>query len=226
MAFNGVGVAIDKRFGARIALTIGLVLLAAGFGLLAAMSPGDGYVRLVVALVVMGAGSGTAGPAAYGTLLAALPPERAGVGSAVNDTVQQVGQALSVAILGSVLTAAYSAPMPKGVTGPALHRRGTGHRGGLPRCRAGADRQRRLRRRDVEHRRRGRVRWHRGRRGRLHGAAPALPYDCRDQRRTGQRDQRALNSRPSGVALEPDQAPRRAQDPWWVGVWVCVGEVP
>ncbi|GGT82481.1 MFS transporter [Actinomadura citrea] len=119
MAFNGIGVVVDKKLGARVALAAGLVLLAGGFGLLAMMSPGDGYPRLVIALVVMGMGSGTAGPAAYGTLLGALPPERAGVGSAVNDTVQQVGQALSVAILGSVLTAAYTDAMPENVTGPA-----------------------------------------------------------------------------------------------------------
>ncbi len=119
MVFNAVGVAVDKRLGARTAVAIGLGLLAVGFGALAMIGPGDGYSRLVVALVVIGAGSGTAGPAAYGTLLGALPPERAGVGSAVNDTVQQVGQALSVAVLGSVLTAAFSAGMPDGITGPA-----------------------------------------------------------------------------------------------------------
>ncbi|MBO2448909.1 MFS transporter [Actinomadura barringtoniae] len=121
MAFNGIGVAVDKKLGARLTLAIGLGLLAAGFGILATLSPGDGYPWLVFALVIMGAGSGTAGPAAYGTLLGALPPERAGVGSAVNDTVQQVGQALSVAIMGSVLTAAYSSSMPDSVTGPAHH---------------------------------------------------------------------------------------------------------
>jgi EmrB/QacA subfamily drug resistance transporter len=121
VAFNGVGVMIDKRFGARVALAAGLLFMAAGFGVLATISPGDGYPKLVIALVVMGVGNGLAGPAAYGTLLGALPPERAGVGSAVNDTVQQVGQALSVAILGSVLTAAYSAGMPDGVSGPARH---------------------------------------------------------------------------------------------------------
>jgi EmrB/QacA subfamily drug resistance transporter len=119
MAFNGIGVVLDKRFGPRVAVAAGLALLAAGFGVLASIAPGDGYPVLVVALVVLGAGSGTAGPAAYGTLLAALPAERAGVGSAVNDTVQQVGQALSVAILGSVLTAAYAGALPAGVTGPA-----------------------------------------------------------------------------------------------------------
>jgi predicted MFS family arabinose efflux permease len=119
LVFNGIGVTIDRKAGTRVAVSIGFGLMAVGFGLLAAISPSNGYPSLVLALVVMGAGSGTAGPAAYGTLLAALPPERAGVGSAVNDTVQQVGQALSVAVLGSVLTAGYAHGLPSGVTGAA-----------------------------------------------------------------------------------------------------------
>ncbi len=121
IVFNGIGVMVDKKLGVRAAAGIGLALLAVGFGVLATISLSDGYGTLVVALVIIGAGSGTAGPGLYGTLLAALPPERAGVGSAVNDTVQQIGQALSVAILGSVLTAAYAAAMPGDVTGAARH---------------------------------------------------------------------------------------------------------
>ncbi|GIH14400.1 MFS transporter [Rugosimonospora africana] len=121
IVFNGIGVVVDKKFGVRAAAAIGLGLLAVGFGVLATISMADGYGKLVVALVIIGAGSGTAGPGLYGTLLGALPHDRAGVGSAVNDTVQQVGQALSVAILGSVLTAAFSAAMPDDVTGPARH---------------------------------------------------------------------------------------------------------
>jgi EmrB/QacA subfamily drug resistance transporter len=119
MVFNGVGVVVDKKLGARAALVIGLLLMAAGFGVLASINPGDGYLKLALALVVIGAGSGTAGPAAYGTMLAALPPERIGVGSAVNDTVQQVGSALSVAVLGSVLTTAYRSAMPTDVAAHA-----------------------------------------------------------------------------------------------------------
>src|SRR5262249_6688872 len=107
MVFNGVGVMIDKKLGTRATIAIGMLLMAAGFGVLASVGPSDGYLKLAIALVIVGMGSGTTGPAAYGTLLAALPPERAGVGSAVNDTVQQVGTALSVAVLGSVLTTAY-----------------------------------------------------------------------------------------------------------------------
>ncbi|MDN3355694.1 MFS transporter [Actinomadura sp. DC4] len=119
VAFNGLGVMINKRWGARAAIVTGLVLLSAGFALLALVSPGDGYLKLVYALVGIGAGSGTVGPAAYATLLGALPPERAGVGSAVNDTVSQTGQALSVAILGTVLTAFYAAKLPHNITGKA-----------------------------------------------------------------------------------------------------------
>ncbi len=124
MAFNGVGVMVDKRLGARVTTAIGLLLVGAGFAALASIGPGDGYGRLVLALVILGTGSGVTGPAAYGTLLAALPPDRAGVGSAVNDTVQQVGQALSVAVLGSVLTVAYGAALPAG--SPAGARRSIG----------------------------------------------------------------------------------------------------
>ncbi|MCO8272337.1 MFS transporter [Actinoplanes sp. TRM 88003] len=119
MVFNGVGVVVDKKFGTRTALAAGLLLMAGGFSILATLTPGDGYLKLAFALVVMGMGSGTAGPAAYGTLMSALPPERVGVGSAVNDTVQQVGTALSVAVLGTVLTATYRSAMPADVTGAA-----------------------------------------------------------------------------------------------------------
>jgi MFS family permease len=121
MAFNGIGVLIDKKIGTRAAVAAGMLLLAAGFGVLASLGPDDGYLKLAIAMVVMGTGSGTTGPAAYGTLLAALPPERAGVGSAVNDTVQQVGSALSVAVLGSVLTTAYRSAMPLGSPAAARH---------------------------------------------------------------------------------------------------------
>jgi hypothetical protein len=46
ITFNGIGVAVDRRFGARVALAAGFVLLVAGFGVLALLSPGDGYGTL------------------------------------------------------------------------------------------------------------------------------------------------------------------------------------
>jgi EmrB/QacA subfamily drug resistance transporter len=141
IVFNGVGLPLSKKAGIRATIVTGLVILAAGFGLLAMMSPGDGYVDLVIALVVTGAGSGIVGPAAYNTLLSALPKERAGVGSAINDTVSQTGQALSVAVLGTVLTAFYADELPDSVTGKARDSIGealsiaaAGHDAGLARA--------------------------------------------------------------------------------------------
>ncbi|WP_283134261.1 MFS transporter [Rhizohabitans arisaemae] len=115
--FNGVGVVLDRRIGSRFTIVVGFVLMAAGFGVLTSV---DGYPILVAALIVMGMGAGVATPAAYGTMMGAVPREHAGVGSAVNDTVQQVGYAISVAVLGSVLAAAYRAEMPAGTPAQAL----------------------------------------------------------------------------------------------------------
>jgi len=79
------------------------------------VSDSSGYGLLIIGLLVMGIGGGLAGPAAYTLLMQAVPAEHRGVGSAMNDTVQQTGAALSVAVLGSVLAAAYSSALPDSV---------------------------------------------------------------------------------------------------------------
>src|SRR5690606_9074469 len=50
-------------------------------------------------------------------VMGSLPPERAGVGSAVNDTVRQVGGALGVAVLGSILNSVYRDRLADDVVG-------------------------------------------------------------------------------------------------------------
>jgi hypothetical protein len=60
-------------------------------------------------------------------VMSALPKDKAGVGSAVNDTTRQVGGALGVAILGSILTSAYGSRLDAGLAGapvPATAREG------------------------------------------------------------------------------------------------------
>ncbi|GAA4209339.1 MFS transporter [Microbispora amethystogenes] len=111
--FNGLGAALGKKVSNRTLIVVGLVVMAAGFALLSTLT--GGYGTMIAGLMVMGVGGGLAGPAAYATLMGAVPPDHAGVGSALNDTVQQVGMALSVAVLGSVLAAAYTSAMPASV---------------------------------------------------------------------------------------------------------------
>ncbi|TDB90755.1 MFS transporter [Actinomadura sp. KC216] len=111
---NGLGASMEARFGARPALVGGFVAVAAGFGALGFAGPGDGYAALAVGLVVLGFGAGLGTPPAYSTLMAAVPREEAGVGSAVNDAGQELGSALGVAVLGSVISAAYAGALPDG----------------------------------------------------------------------------------------------------------------
>jgi Na+/melibiose symporter-like transporter len=54
------------------------------------------------------------------SIMGSLPKEKAGVGSAVNDTTRQVGGALGVAVLGSVLSSGYASRIVKAVAGHPL----------------------------------------------------------------------------------------------------------
>ncbi|MCW6006213.1 MFS transporter [Micromonospora sp. CPCC 205371] len=120
--FNALGATLGKKLSNRALTVAGMLVIAAGFAVLAAIGPDDGYPMLIAGLVVMGIGAGLAGPAVYASLMGAIPREHAGVGSAVNDTVQQAGLALSVAILGSVLSGAYKGALPDGAGIPEAAR--------------------------------------------------------------------------------------------------------
>ncbi|MFI7469011.1 MFS transporter [Nonomuraea sp. NPDC049646] len=124
LLFNGLGASLGARLGNRPMIVTGLLVCAAGFGLLATVSAGSGILLTGTALFVMGAGGGLAMPAAIAALMGTIPPEHAGVGSALNDTIQQAGAALGVAVLGSVLAGAYTRGMPAGA--PEAARRSIG----------------------------------------------------------------------------------------------------
>ncbi|SHF00898.1 MFS transporter [Streptoalloteichus hindustanus] len=115
VVFNVVGATLAKRVSNKAMIVTGMLTIAASQVVIAMISPGDGYALMAVGLVVMGIGTGLAAPSVYATLMGAIPRDQAGVGSAVNDTVQQGGTALGVAVLGSVLSAAYTAALPPAV---------------------------------------------------------------------------------------------------------------
>ncbi len=71
----------------------------------------------------MGAGIGIAMAPATEAIMGSLPKAKAGVGSAMNDVVREVGGTLGVAVLGSVLASAYASGMDGAVSGlPATRR--------------------------------------------------------------------------------------------------------
>ena len=113
--FNTLGATLGKKIPDRTLIVTGLLVIAVAFGLLTQLTPTSGYGPLVTGLLVLGVGGGLAGPSAYTLLMQSVPAEHRGVGSAMNDTVQQTGAALSVAVLGSVLAAKYTSALPDAV---------------------------------------------------------------------------------------------------------------
>jgi len=96
------------RIGTARTSIVGLVVAAAAFGWLATtLDAGSSYWPLLVGLVPLGAGMALAMTPATAAITDALPREKQGVGSAMNDLARELGGALGIAVLGSVLQSGY-----------------------------------------------------------------------------------------------------------------------
>ena len=105
---TSAGAHLTAQLGGRIAVASGTLLAAGGVAVQAALIDGTSYVPTGVGLFLFGLGAGIAMPAATELIMATLPPSRAGVGSAVNDTVRELGGALGVAVIGSVAASRFA----------------------------------------------------------------------------------------------------------------------
>jgi EmrB/QacA subfamily drug resistance transporter len=94
--------------GTKIVVAAGLVIVAAGMVLMSFAGVDSGYGLIAGVLVTIGIGMGLAMAPATDSIMGSLPPERAGVGSAMNDTTREIGGALGVAVLGSITAASYA----------------------------------------------------------------------------------------------------------------------
>jgi EmrB/QacA subfamily drug resistance transporter len=104
-----VGTQIGARMTRRVTVTTvvrsGLVLEAFGLLLMVlAISPALTFWSLVPGLVVFGLGIGFAGSQLTNVILSEIPTERSGAASGANTTVRQLGAALGIAVIGSLLT--------------------------------------------------------------------------------------------------------------------------
>ncbi|MER7708678.1 MFS transporter [Kitasatospora sp. NPDC097605] len=98
---------VVDRFGIRATCAVGMLFIAAGFLgylLLGATTP---IWVLVVLGLLMGTGMAHVMPPITVAIMGSLPREKAGAGSAVNNTFRQVGGSLGVAVLGAVLSTVY-----------------------------------------------------------------------------------------------------------------------
>jgi EmrB/QacA subfamily drug resistance transporter len=103
--------AIAARFGVRVAGATGLSLMALGFVVLSTLEVGSSYAHFLAGLLPFGAGMALAGAPATTAIVASLPRSRQGVASAVNDVSRELGGALGIAVLGSLMNGVYRAEM-------------------------------------------------------------------------------------------------------------------
>ena len=100
------GVAV-RYWSPRAVLTAGLALVGVAMASLTLITPSTPYLPLGVALFLVGVGLGLAFTVASDVILASVPKERAGAAAAVSETAYELGMALGIATLGSIVTGVY-----------------------------------------------------------------------------------------------------------------------
>jgi EmrB/QacA subfamily drug resistance transporter len=101
-AVSPVSTVLAGRLGSRVVIPAGIVLMGAGLLDLSTAGVHTSYPPLAIAVAIMGAGMGLVMAPASTTIMTTVPAHQAGAGSAVNDTIREVGGALGIAIVGSL----------------------------------------------------------------------------------------------------------------------------
>ncbi|MEU0437211.1 MFS transporter [Streptomyces sp. NPDC006290] len=103
-----------RRFSVRTVVSAGLAAVGLALGTLTVLDRSTGYPLLGAALLVVGIGAGFSFTVTADVILSAVPKDQAGAASAVSETAYELGAALGIALLGSVVTGVYA-----GFSGPA-----------------------------------------------------------------------------------------------------------
>jgi EmrB/QacA subfamily drug resistance transporter len=117
---------LATHFGTRLVIPAGMALM--GLGLLDLSTAGvhTSYPPIALAVAIMGAGMGMVMAPASTIIMTTVPAHQAGAGSAINDTIREVGGALGIAIVGSLAAAVYRSRLThllvaQHAPGPVVH---------------------------------------------------------------------------------------------------------
>ncbi|MFD9005099.1 MFS transporter [Streptomyces sp. NPDC059582] len=103
-----------RRFSVRAVVSGGLAAVGLALAALTVLDRSTGYPLLGTALLVVGVGAGFSFTVTADVILSSVPKEQAGAASAVSETAYELGAALGIAVLGSIMTGVY-----RDFTGPA-----------------------------------------------------------------------------------------------------------
>ena len=100
-----------SKFNSRTVMTAGMLFVAIAMGAMAFLDVETTFWITGSLVFLMGLGMANTMAPATDSVMAAVPEAQAGVGSALNDTVRQIGGALGVGIFGSILSSMYASSM-------------------------------------------------------------------------------------------------------------------
>jgi len=99
---------LAKRIGTKYTVALGASLTSFGLAYSALVfAPTSEYPTILVGFIIVAAGLGLGISPATSSVMVSLPPRKAGVGSALNDTTRQLGGALGIAVLGTIVNTFY-----------------------------------------------------------------------------------------------------------------------
>lgn len=97
-----------KKVGARATMVSGLTLVIIAFLCMSRWTIDMNYWQMLGVMLLMIAGIATTMTPGTNILMASVPRNRAGMGSAMNDTTRELGGALGIATLGAIVSSAYA----------------------------------------------------------------------------------------------------------------------
>lgn len=99
---------LTERFGARWMVASGSALIAVASIIISLTTVSSGYFNLFVGFALMALAFSIFTPASTEAVMTAVPAEKAGGASAINQMTRQLGQALGVALTGSIAASGYT----------------------------------------------------------------------------------------------------------------------
>jgi EmrB/QacA subfamily drug resistance transporter len=99
---------LSARFGANRAVAAGLLLAAAGLSSFVWLDQSTPYLVLLAGVAIFMIGISMTMSPMTAAIMSAVPPRRAGAGSAMNDATRELGASLGVAVLGSIAATHYA----------------------------------------------------------------------------------------------------------------------
>ncbi|MEV5609829.1 MFS transporter [Streptomyces sp. NPDC052225] len=99
---------VARRFSVRSVVAGGLAAVGLALAALTTLSQSTGYPLLGTVLLVVGVGAGFSFTVTADVILSSVPKEQAGAASAVSETAYELGAALGIAVLGSIVTGVYA----------------------------------------------------------------------------------------------------------------------